>query len=296
MVDKNENHLKKNWKNYVISIFAAMFLIPMLGVILMIGVNFTDFGGLSSMSSKSISNDMMYERSMGSSYYPSYDEGFSPEAEDRKVIKNANIQLEAEDFDKSKSQIQNSITAHEVIVLSESESKYRDDYRNVNYRFKVNSASLDVFLGEIKTYGEVQSLNVYVNDVTGSYTDYTQRVERYNNQIVTYITMLQKENISIQDEIQIQNRIDNLEDQIFYLNNRISTIDEEVAYSEVYLTVREKPSTLSEIDFLGLKDGFKLFVNSFEAGLQIMLALLGFIIVPFVVGYGVFRSIKWMRK
>lgn len=290
MVDKNENHFVKNWKNYLIGVLAAFVLLPLLGVILGGGMY---SGGVSNMMVKSSYDSINYEQSIGRSYS---DNGFSPEVEERKVIKNANLQLEAEDFDKSKAQVQNSITAHEVIVLSENEYRYNEDYRNINYKFKVNSASLEIFLGEVKTYGEVQSLNVYANDVTGSYTDYTQRVERYNNQIVTYIAMLQNKDITITEEIQIQNRIDSLEDQIFYLTKRISTIDEEVAYSEVSLTVKEKPSTLSEIDFLGLKDGFKLFVNSFEAGLQLVLTLLGFIIVPFVVGYSGFRIVKRLRR
>ena len=99
--------------------------------------------------------------------------------------------------------------------------------------------------------------------------------------------MLKKSNLEIEEEIKIQQRIDSLEDSIFYLNKQISNIDEKVEYSEVYLTIKEKPSILSEIDFLGLKDGFKLFMNSLKSGIQFILSILGFII-PFAITYGVY--------
>jgi len=270
---KNQNHFQVNWKNYIIGVLAVLFL----GTIFLQGV-VSPYN--QSFSSSKMTNDMAYESAgyARNSYYYEND-GFAPDVEQRKVIKNANLQLEVVDYDKAKAQIQNSINNYETIVLSENQQKYREDYRVVYYTIKIKSDNLDAFLEELKTYGEVENINVYTNDVTGSYTDYTQRVERYSSQIVKYEAMLKKD-IKIEEEIQIQNRIDQLEDQIFYLQKRISTIDEEVAYSDVSLTLREKPSVLSEVDFLGLRDGFKLFMNSLQAGIQFILLLIGFIL-PF---------------
>lgn len=285
---KNQNHFQSYWKNYVIGILAVLFLGTMFLQTIVSPYE-------SSFSSKGyMANDMAYERAGSSSYY--YQEGgFAPEVEDRKVIKNANLNLEADDYDKSKAQTQNSITKYEVLVLSENEYKYKDDYRTINYRLKINSDNLDAFLAEIKTYGEIQNLNVYTNDVTGSYTDYTARLERYNSQIKKYNSMLNDKDITITEEIQIQQRIDQLEDQIFYLQKRVDTIDEEVAYSDVSLNIKEKPSTLSEIDFLGLRDGFKLFMNSLEAGIQFILLLIGFLL-PFGIVYGVYRLFRKFKN
>ncbi len=272
-----KNYFKHNWKNYVIGFLAILFI----GSFMLNSVSYLGTSSYDSLSAKS------YDRN--SIYYGS-DESFAPQTEQRMVIKNANIYLETDDYVQSKSQTQSSINAHSVIVLSENERQYNDDYKVTDYKLKIPSEKLDMFLEELKTYGEVISINVYANDVTGTYADYTQRVLRYQEQIVKYEQMLQKET-TIEEEIQLNTRIDQLENQIFSLNNQIAAIDEDVSYSEVYISLKEKPSTLSEIDFLGIKDGFKLFMDSLQNGIKFILFLLGFVL-PFAIVYGLYRLIK----
>lgn len=281
-------HMSNYWKNYVI----AILIILLLGISV-IG-NFG--GGYKSLSLTESSYDMAYQNKAaprGGIYYN--DAGFAPEEEIRKVIKNANLNLETNNYDYSKTQLETSINAHSVLILNQYENKYRDDYRQSSYSFKVPSDKLDIFLSELKNYGEVQNFNVYTNDVTGTYADYSDRLERYNEQIVKYRLMLSKTDLKIEEEIQISQRIDNIEDSIFYLTKQINNIDEDVTYSDVTLSLREEPSVWSEIDFLGFKDGFKMFMESLEAGIQFILYVLGFVL-PFAIIYGIYRLFRRFTK
>ncbi|MCA9460442.1 MAG: DUF4349 domain-containing protein, partial [Nanoarchaeota archaeon] len=170
-----------------------------------------------------------------------------------------------------------------------------NDYRSLNYNFKVPSEKLDLFLGELESYGEVISLNVNTNDQTGSYVDFKSRIERYENQMASYENMLLRGNMDIEDEIKIHKRIDQIEDSIFYLKKNIGSIDEQTLYSDVYLTLKEKESFFAEIDFIGIRDGFKLFLESLEFAIKVIFVLVGFLL-PFGIIYMIYRLIKNIGK
>ena len=275
-------HFKHNWKNYLIGI---------LVVIVVFGGLLNALVGMSGMGTDTFSKSLAYDAEYSRNSYYYDDGGFAPDSDERKVIRNANMNLESDNYDVAKTNVDRSVIAHSVIVLSQTENKYKDDYRNSNYRFKVPSSSLDLFLEELKGYGEVQYYNVYSNDVTGTYADYSARLERKQLQIQRYEARLASGDMEVEDEISLLKTIDSLEDEIFSLNKRISNIDEDVTYSDVSLSLKEEPSVWSEIDFLGLKDGFKLFVASMEGAIRTILVLAGFLL-PFVLIYGVYRGLR----
>ena len=281
-------NLKKYYKDYLIGVFAVLFIFTIIGN-MNTGMNYNSIGyeSVDSMSyDKSVGMSAQYDRG-----YVSND-GFAPEEENRKRIKNANVNIESQNYQNDKIVILNVINGVDAIILSESEN-YNEysEIRTMYMTAKVDAKSLDMLLDQIKVLGEVKSLNVYVNDVTGTYLDYTQRVERYQSQIVKYEAMLDKPNLEINDEINIQNRIDNLENSIFYHMKYIGNIDEKVEYSDIKITLQEKPSMLAEIDFLGFRDGFAMFMSSIKQAIQTILMLFGFVL-PFMILYVVYRLIK----
>ena len=280
-----KNHFMRNWKNYLIGFLVLIVLYSsLIGVVMRGSMNAFD-------SAKSLES-AQYNR--GSSNY--YGGGSDvPEQEDRKVVKNANVDVESGNFDESKKQIEASIEAHDALVLSKRQSTYKDEYKRMYYTLKVEVEKLNIFLDEIKTYGDVNSFNVYVNDVTGAYVDYSNRLERYEGQIQRYESMLAKPNLEIEDEIDIQDRIDDLEDDIFSIKSRMANIEEDVDYSDVRITLREEESILSQVDFLGLKDGFSLFMQSLEAGIKFILVMVGFLL-PFGLIYVLYRVIRRFSK
>ena len=231
-------------------------------------------------------NNMKYSYSKSLNIDSSYD-GDNGQTE-RKVIKNANLDIETNDFDNVKLKVDSLVKNYNAIILDANERKYRDNSRSVNYRIKVNSNSLDEFLKNLKTYGEVENVRVYSEDVTESYTDYTNRLKRYNTQITKYNTMLTKPNLEIKDEVEIQTRIDQLEDNIFMLQNRINVIDKNVVYSMVYLDVQEEESFSSKVDFIEFKEGIVNFVKSISSSIEFILVVFGFIL-PFLFIYVIYR-------
>ena len=263
-----------------------------------------DNSPLDYMSEKSLSSaDYGYARasSYGSSYYPEIGRSDALDVDERKVRKSANMEIETDDYNASKIGVSNSVKAYRAIVLSERESRDYDydlggysDSRYVRYNIKVDSDKLDVFVDEIKSYGEVLNLDISSVDVTGTYVDYTSRLERHTSQMDRYNAMLLREEVSIEEEIKLQSRIDELENQIFYLKGRVSSLQEDVDYSSVNLYIKEKveePSVVDEVDFFSFKDLAGLFLSSLKYSVLVVVVVVGFII-PFGVVYGVYRLVR----
>lgn len=288
-MNKIISHLQKHWKNYLIALLFLVVLSNLYVPQLM-------YQGVGTLTSKSMVAEMAYDSGIArSAYYPypSYGDSFAPDVEERMIIKNGNVNIETRDYDAAKNSIHNLIKANDGIILNENENEYNEEYRIASFQIKVDSTKFDSVIEQIQTYGDVLNVNVYSNDVTGTYTDYTERISRYESQIETYKKMLEKE-ANIEEEVQIQQRIDQLEDQIYYLSKSQSNLGEKVQYSELYISLKEKPSLISELDFLGIKDAFKVFLNALSNGIKMVLMVAGFIL-PFGLVYYGYRLVKRKR-
>ncbi len=274
-----KKHFKKNWQTYLI-----------IGLLLVLIGNFFTYRPFHSDSENILGISKSYYRDSISNYKSSYYDG---EADEKKIT-TANINLESENYFNAKNSILNSIKAKEGIILNENEYEDNKGNKNIYINAKVPSNKLNLLLEELKNLAEVKSLNIIIDDVTKSYIDYSDRLNRYKEQIEKYKNML-KRNITVEDEIKIQNRIDQLEDQIFYLKKRVSEIDNDVEYSTLYISLKEKPSILENIDFLGFKDSIKLFLNSLDSAFRLIVGLIGFLL-PFGIIYLVYKLIKKFSK
>lgn len=278
IMNKILKNLKENWLNYSI-----LFLL----VVMIFGSSVGNMG-VSSFSSKSLAmNDAYY----GNNHYGS---GFAPDVEDRKITKNGNLNLDSDNYNLSKENILTVSEKYSVIFLTNNEYSDKYNYKNLNLRGKVNAENLEVYLNEIKEFGEITSFEIYSSDVTESYVNYDERIKRYSNQLLRYVDMLNGE-ISVEDEIQVQKRIDELENQLFYLKKNFENLDERVVYSDVSIRLVEEKSIFHQVDFIDFKNGFKAFIESLGAALWFIVYVAGFVL-PFVVIYGVYRLFRKFVK
>lgn len=275
-MNKIFKNLKENWLNY--SIF-GLLLIMVFG---MLGSGFNSGGYMA----KSLANDIAYESSLyGGS------RGFVADEVDRKVTKNGNLNLESNNYDSDKQNILSISEKYGVLILSNNERIDYEDYRSLSLNGKIDASKLEVYLDEVKKFGEVKYFNVYSNDMTEGYIDYSKRILRYEKQLEKYTLMLEKDNLEVKDEVEVQTRIDQIEDNLFYLKKNFNNLDERVVYSDVLISLNEERSVLDNVDFIDLDSGFKGFMGSLGAAIWVVIYVLGFVI-PFVIVYGVYRLFK----
>lgn len=274
--------LKENWLNYTVILLLVIMIFSSVGSNLF--NNYSSYDSYEShRSAKSISSGAMF-----------YDSGFSPDQIDRKITKNGNLKLESDNYNLAKENILTVSEKYSVILLTNNEHIDKYDYRTLQLTGKVNALELENYLTELKKFGEIDYFEIYSNDVTESYVNYDERINRYSNQLVKYESMLSTE-ISFEEEIQVQRRIDELEDQLFYLKKNFDNLDERVVYSEVSVRLVEEKSVFDEVEFVDLENGFKAFISSLGAALWVVVYVAGFVI-PFIVIFGIYRLFRKFIK
>ena len=273
-MNKIFENLKENWLNYsVLLLLIVMFFSSTVG-------SFSD-----SMSSSGFEST----KSMDSNGIH-YDSGFSPNEQNRKITKNGNLMLESDNYDLAKNNILSVSDKYNVIFLRNNEYSDNYDYKNIRLSGKIDALMLEDYLNEIKQFGVIESLEIYSNDVTVSYSSYSERIIRYSNQLLRYESML-LDKITIDEEIKVQQRIDQLEDDLFYLKKDFENLDGRVVYSDVSISLVEEKSIFDEVKFIDFENGFKAFIGSISAALWILVYLFGFLI-PFSIIYGFYKLLK----
>lgn len=103
---------------------------------------------------------------------------------DRKVIFNANITVEVEDFNESYGKIQSIISGNGFVQNSNvTKDRYYDEDGNEKYTsrgvivIRVAREKFDAILGNIKGLGNVLEENIYTDDVTDKYFDVESRLK-----------------------------------------------------------------------------------------------------------------------
>ncbi len=287
MVNFNQilRKIKNNWKNYLL----------ILLVILLVGniISYNNYDYLNQYSNgilrsglglESEYSNIVLENSVPIKKSLVYNGANEDES---RIIKNANMDLEVENFQNSINNINEIFKNNNVIILRESFSKNYNDLDQVNYNLKVNSKNLEQIINKLKLMGEVKYLTINSNDVQKSFEDYSDRKQRYLTQIEKYKKMLNSSKLTIEDEIKIQQRIDSLEDSLFYIEKRINNIDEDVKYSNIYLTIQEKPTLIEKSNFLNFEELVNLFLNSIANGFNFIIKLLGYTL-PYIIIFGLY--------
>jgi hypothetical protein len=168
-----------------------------------------------------------------------------------KLVYKCDTTVETLDYDEAYSALQDLMTKYNCIIESEKFSDNNSSYEYYNYSYsgygvkrtdvitiRVPSANYSDFMNEYGTLGNVISKSQTVDNITQDYYDTTMQVEAMESQMELYEQMLE-EATTIEDKITITNSITNLQYQINSYKTEIRTMDMDVAYSYVYLTLKE---------------------------------------------------------
>lgn len=173
-------------------------------------------------------------------------------AEDKLIYK-CNVDIETLNFDESYKMLQDMMTKYNCFISSE---RFSDDsvsyfYTGYSYDYdnfkagrvdeiviRVPSANYKSFVAEYGNLGNVTSKTQTVDNITQEYYDTTSQVEGLKAQMERLEIMLAQAT-EIEDMVTINQAITELQYEINKLSTYIRTMDSDVAYSYVTMTLRE---------------------------------------------------------
>lgn len=315
-------------KNYIKTMALAMALLLLAAVPMLVGCGASSNDMLSSAeSSYDSSYNYDYDYDIGDANYSSTDSlegaGLTATTEasqsgntgevERKIIRNANVDIEAEDANVCYDAI-----ISELKACGGYESNYnagRNEYSSGIYvhieaELRINPDKLEEFVEQIKTgeYGDVTYCSITSDEVTEKYYDLATRMESKEKALESYYELLEKAE-SVEDILIIQNHIDELTEDIEAIKGKLRVYDSLIEESTIYINITqhtEKPAEEKEFEWDSLtrgdfgrliKNGFLGVCNFVWSALQwIVIILISLSPVLLVAGVIIFIVVKIRKK
>lgn len=170
-----------------------------------------------------------------------------------KLVYKCYVDIETLDFDKSYSALQDMMEKYNCVISSEtfgdeSISYFYDSYYSSSSKYKtgrtdeivirVPSANYKSFISEYGELGNVTSKTQTVDNITQEYYDTTSQVEGLKAEMER-LEIMMSQATEIEDMITINQAITELQSEINSLTTYIRTMDSDVAYSYVTMSLRE---------------------------------------------------------
>lgn len=153
------------------------------------------------------------------------------EALARKVIRNSSLFLQVDDFDGAYAAIEATAQAYGGYVVSAEKYHYEGETQQRGYvSIRVDAERLDQALAEIEALGNVESSNIYSNDITAEYYDIQSRLSQYQAQ-AERLTQLYDKAEEITDLIAIEAELTRVNAEVDSLAGTLRYYDQLTALS-----------------------------------------------------------------
>ena len=200
------------------------------------------------MMSSPESASLMVKEISGSPVNP--DNGQSINISDRKISKNAQLEIKVKSLDDSMNFITNKTNSYKGYIVSSSSYAPNTDYetKTANISLRVPSDSLDQFLKEIKTYAkETIHESIFTQDITEEYIDVKAKITSMESSEQRLTKLLDKTE-SVKEIVEVEKELSRLRADIDSLKGRFKFIENSVVTSLVRIYIEEIPNPVSISD------------------------------------------------
>ena len=266
--------MKENWLMVVLVLVVVLFLSGGNGII---GNSLNDV--TRSLGANAIGIE-------SAKYYPVSDGGFAPEVEERKIVRSSSLSTEIErgEFEEAEAKLKNIIVSSGAYLLNERVNRNGEGWRAYFYGYyslKVDTDKYDSVVAQLKDIGEVQSFDENMLDVTERYDDVEIELSAERERLGRYLDMYEDAD-EVSDQIELNDRIFNQERTIKYLEESLENIDSRIDYSTISFSMSEERSGYAGIAFVKLGDLVRSFIDSFNALLNLIFAIVPWTVALFI--------------
>ena len=177
---------------------------------------------------------------MNSAAEPSAAETPSAEVANRKLIRNANVELEIVSFDKAVQGITAFANEERGYVATTSSEKQANGKLRGQVIVKVLPENLDRFLQKIRGLGELKNQTLGTEDVTKAYFDTDARLKNARVMEQRLIEMLKTKTGKVADLLQVEKELGRVREEIEKMQGELKYWDSQVQFATVTISLAEK--------------------------------------------------------
>jgi hypothetical protein len=192
----------------------------------------------------------------------------APAIDTRKLIRNAQLDLEVKSFQAAMDQITALTKAAGGYVDTSNSQKGGNGKLQGTVVVKVLPQNLDDFLLKLRDLGDVQNQSVSTDDVTKDYYDTQARLDNSRRMEEQLQDLLKHANSKVSDLLAVERELGRVRGQIEQMQGQLKLYDFEVQYATVTMQLSEKNLNQTAAYLLKEQDDFSLFATDVEGTFQ----------------------------
>ena len=163
-----------------------------------------------------------------------------PELANRKLIRNANVELEIVSFDDAVQKITAFAKEERGYVATTDSQKQANGKRRGQVEVKVLPENLDRFLQKIRGLGELKNQTLGTEDVTKAYFDTDARLKNARVMEQRLIDMLKTKTGKVSDLLQVEKELGRVREEIEKMQGELKYWDSQIQFATVTISLAEK--------------------------------------------------------
>ena len=168
------------------------------------------------------------------------DTASNPVLANRKLIRNATVDLEIISFDQAVQKITAFASEEKGYVATTSSEKQENGKLKGQIVVKVLPENLDRFLQKIRGLGELKNQTLGTEDITKNYFDTESRLKNARVMEQRLIDMLKKKSDDINDLLQVEKELGRVREEIEKMQGELKFWDSQVQFATVTISLAEK--------------------------------------------------------
>ena len=178
-------------------------------------------------------------------FMPDFDGGNNAFAdvpqEDRKVIKNASLNIEVDDTEITRGLVEEKIKELGGVVTHMNSHSVRSGVLAYNMILRVPSDKLDESMVNLSSLGIKKSENFSSNDITAQYFDTENQIKNLETRRDRLRELIKFKTDNLNDVLQIDRELSSVQNQIENLQRTQNRRDADVSFSSINLNIQPKP-------------------------------------------------------
>lgn len=170
-----------------------------------------------------------------------------------------------------------------------------DRENQLTLRFKVPTSGFEGVAGSLKELGKLEEESLSVYDVKSEYDEVAARIESLETERSRLIELFGRAN-ETSDLVEISSRLSYVDSQLTYLNLREADITNQVEFTTLSLTLKEKMNPVSKFVFVGMASLVDEFSSGFNSSLSLMSRLVGVAVPGGALALVIIAALKFAKK
>src|SRR4030095_13732368 len=164
----------------------------------------------------------------------------APSLANRKLIRNATVELEIVSFDNAVQKITAFANEERGYVATTDSEKQANGKLRAQFGVKVLTRNLERFVQKIRSLGELKNQTLGTEDVTKAYFDTDARLKNAHVMEQRRIDMLKRKTGRVSDLLQVEKELGRVREEIEKMQGELKYWDSQVQFATVTISLAEK--------------------------------------------------------